>query len=90
MEKVITNIEKILGSIYHLKEQNVHVKSTFDQVALSSDRMTNRTSQTLQSVQVQDNEIETILKRIENLSNNADDLAFLVEKFNLRKDKKEE
>jgi methyl-accepting chemotaxis protein len=52
--------------------------------------MTNRTSQTLQSVQVQDSEIETILKRIENLSNNADDLAFLVEKFNLRKDKKEE
>ncbi|KAB2493589.1 methyl-accepting chemotaxis protein [Priestia endophytica] len=90
MEKVITNIEKISGSIYHLKEQNVHVKSTFDQVALSSDRMTNRTSQTLQSVQVQDSEIETILKRIENLSNNADDLAFLVEKFNLRKDKKEE
>ncbi|MED4070565.1 hypothetical protein [Priestia endophytica] len=90
MEKVITNIEKISGSIYHLKEQNVHVKSTFDQVVLSSDRMTNRTSQTLQSVQVQDSEIETILKRIENLSNNADDLAFLVEKFNLRKGKKEE
>jgi methyl-accepting chemotaxis protein len=90
MEKVITNIEKISGSIYHLKKQNVHVKSAFDQVALSSDRMTNQTSQTLQSVQVQDSEIETILKRIENLSNNAEDLAFLVEKFNLRKDKKEE
>lgn len=90
MEKVITTIEKILRSIYHLKEQNVHVKSTFDQVARNSDKMTNRTSQTLQSVQVQDSEIETILKRIENLSNNADDLAFLVEKFNLMKDKKEE